>query len=102
MEMALVIQRYCTGVCALLFLLWFSLPLSLGARNLFPIEEYITYNTTYMHEYGHYIQSQQTGYLYALTAACSFLATKWIYAGEAVFSQKDWVPRVNFFWSEVH
>ena len=36
-EMALVIQRYCTGVCALLFLLWFSLPLSLGARKYFPI-----------------------------------------------------------------
>lgn len=102
MEMALVIQRYWTGVCALLFLLWFSLPLSLGARKSFPIEEYITYNTTYMHEYGHYIQSQQTSYLYALTAAYSFLATKWIYAGEAEFSQKDWVPRVNFFWSEVH
>ena len=54
-----------------------------------------------MHEYGNYIQSQQTGYLYALTAACSFLATKWIYAGEAELSQKDWVPRVIFFWSEV-
>ena len=52
--MALVIQRYWTGLCALLFLLWFSLPLSLGSRKSFPIEEYITYNTTYMHEYGHY------------------------------------------------
>lgn len=37
MEMALVIQRYCTGVCALLFLLWFSLPFSLGSRKSFPI-----------------------------------------------------------------
>ena len=54
MEMAFVIQRYWTGLCALLFLLWFSLPLSLGSRKSFPIEEYITYNTTYMHEYGHY------------------------------------------------
>ena len=34
--------------------------------------------------------------MYALTAACSFLATKWIYAGKAEFSQKDWVPRVIF------
>ena len=37
MEMALVIQRYWTGLCALLFLLWFSLPLSLGDRKSFPI-----------------------------------------------------------------
>ena len=76
------------------FMVFFTF--QLGVPEIFPIEEYITYNTTYMHEYGHYIQSQQTGYLYALTAACSFLATKWIYAGKAEFSQKDWVPRVIF------
>lgn len=54
-----------------------------------------------MHEYGHYLQSQKTGYLYAFTTIYSFLATKWFYAGEAEFSQRDWVPRVNFTWSEV-
>lgn len=67
-----------------------------------PFNEYITtHKPMYMHEYGHYLQSQKTGYLYAFTAIYSFLATKWFYAGEAEFSQRDWVPRVNFTWSEV-
>ena len=54
-----------------------------------------------MHEYGHYIQSQQTGPLYVVPAAASFLGTKWLYYGEAEYVQKGWVPRVSFMWPEV-
>lgn len=34
-------------------------------------EDYVTYNPTYMHEYGHYIQSQMLGPLYAVPAISS-------------------------------
>lgn len=55
----------------------------------------------YMHEYGHYIQSQQTGSLYVVPAIASFLGTKWFYYGEAVHLPKGWVSRVSFMWPEV-
>ena len=67
-----------------------------------PFNEYIMKdNPMYMHEYGHYIQSQQTGPLYVVPAAASFLGTKWLYYGEAEYVQKGWVPRVSFMWPEV-
>lgn len=67
-----------------------------------PFNEYITTsNPMYMHEYGHYIQSQQTGPWYIIPATASFLGTKWFYFGEAEYVQKGWVARVNFMWPEV-
>ena len=67
-----------------------------------PFNEYIMKdNPMYMHEYGHYVQSQQTGPLYVVPAIASFLGTKWLYYGEAVYLPKGWVSRVNFMWPEV-
>lgn len=67
-----------------------------------PFNEYIMKdNPMYMHEYGHYIQSQQAGPLYVVPAIASFLGTKWFYYGEALYLQKDWVSRVSFSWPEV-
>jgi RHS repeat-associated protein len=66
-----------------------------------PFEEYITYNTTYMHEYGHYLQSQMLGAGYLFTIGAYSLAQTWINSGKYVDYKGYSVPKSRFAWTEV-
>lgn len=66
-----------------------------------PFEEYITYNTTYMHEYGHYLQSQMLGVAYLFTVGAYSLAQTWINSDKCVDYKGYSVPKSRFAWTEV-
>lgn len=66
-----------------------------------PFEEYITYNPTYMHEYGHYLQSQKLGPVYLFTVGLYSLAQTGINRGLTVkYMNHSGIPRSRFAWTE--
>lgn len=66
-----------------------------------PFEQYITYNPTYMHEYGHYIQSQILGPLYLPSVGLYSLFQTGINSGLTVkYKNQSGIPRSRFAWTE--
>lgn len=65
-----------------------------------PFEEYVTYNPTYMHEYGHYIQSQMLGPLYTIPAISSGLHTLINKGRTMTYNYWGGIPVSSDYWTE--
>ncbi|MBQ3239017.1 MAG: VCBS repeat-containing protein [Bacteroidaceae bacterium] len=66
-----------------------------------PFDEYVTSNPTYMHEYGHYLQSQELGPLYLFTVGLYSLFQTGINSGLTVkYKNHSGIPRSRFAWTE--
>ncbi len=66
-----------------------------------PFGEYVTYDPTYMHEYGHYIQSQKLGLSYFFTVGvCSLLNTGINKGLTTKYRNQGGIPKSRFGWTE--
>ena len=65
-----------------------------------PFEQYVTYNPTYMHEYGHYIQSQILGPEYLFSVGAYSLIQTGINSGLTVNYKYNQILRSKFAWTE--
>lgn len=65
-----------------------------------PFEQYVTYNPTYMHEYGHYIQSQMMGPLYVIPAISSGLHTLINKGRTMTYNYWSGIPVSSDHWTE--
>lgn len=65
-----------------------------------PFNDYMTYNPTYMHEYGHYIQSQMMGPLYVIPAISSGLHTLINKGRTMTYNYWSGIPVSSDHWTE--